>query len=112
MQTLRTAVVVVLLLTITYSAYVALTAPPAELPPEMLSIIEGDLHEFGPDDFDIGIPGDLEPLTSDGVSQGNTEGQAGVEYRLSDATPEFSANDLASIPPTPVVPAVDGARQT
>lgn len=107
MQTLRTAVVVVLLLTITYSAYVALTAPPAELPPEMLSIIEGDLHEFGPDDFDIGIPGDLQPLTPDGFSQGDAEGQTGVEYRLSDATPDFPSNDLASIPPTPVVPTVD-----
>jgi len=53
-QTLKTAVVVVLLLTITYSAYAALTAPPADLPPEMMSIVEGELSEFGEADFDLG----------------------------------------------------------
>lgn len=60
MQTLKTAVVVVLLLTITYSAYVAITAPPAELPPEVEKIVEGDF------DFDIGVPdGDGDGLGTD-----------------------------------------------
>ncbi len=58
MQTLKTAIVVVLLLTVTYSAYVALTAPPAEVPAGLAEILKesenGSL--FNPSDIDTGIP--------------------------------------------------------
>lgn len=58
MQTLKTAIVVVLLLTVTYSAYVALTAPPAEVPAGLAEILKesenGSL--FDPSDIDTGVP--------------------------------------------------------
>ncbi|WP_164103185.1 LysM peptidoglycan-binding domain-containing protein [Candidatus Laterigemmans baculatus] len=62
MQTLKTAIVVVLLLTVTYSAYVALTAPTPELPAEVASLVEGDsldLGEIGMGEIDSGTPVDF-----------------------------------------------------
>ncbi|XZE52710.1 L,D-transpeptidase family protein [Planctomycetaceae bacterium SH139] len=57
MQTVKTTIVVVLLLTVSYSAYVALTAPPAKMPDELVKIVENDSLDFSlGDDIDIGLP--------------------------------------------------------
>lgn len=84
MQTLKTAIVVVLLLTVTYSAYVTMTAPPAELPSGIASILEdGEAQTgFDLDDIDVGttmdfnndLPSDLTlppPLGTEGADGGS-----------------------------------------
>jgi lipoprotein-anchoring transpeptidase ErfK/SrfK len=92
-QTIKTAIVVVLLMTVTYSAYVALTAPPAELPQELQHIVEAD-GGFNLDDIDIGI------------------GESGDE-----TPPPFSMTDMATaadpaLPPTlPPSSTVPGASE-
>lgn len=60
MQTLKTAAIVVLLMTIIYGAYVSLTTPPEPLPPE----VEGMLVMTEDDAFSIddGLPGSLPGL--------------------------------------------------
>ena len=83
MQTVKTTIVVVLLLTVTYSAYVALTAPSAKLPDELVPIVENDSLDFDlGDDIDIGMP---TPQGGD-MAVGTTP------------PPDFSLED--SLPPT------------
>jgi lipoprotein-anchoring transpeptidase ErfK/SrfK len=90
-QTLKTAIVVVLLLTVTYSAYVTMTAPPAELPSGIASILEdGEAQTgFDLDDIDVGttmefnsdLPDDLTlppPLGAEGTDGSN----AGIDPTL------------------------------
>lgn len=84
MQTVKTAIVVVLLATVVYSAWVALTAPPAEMPQELAQIVEGvEGGDFNLDDIDIGITdgtsGDpmLPPEILAGESAGNSDASAG-----------------------------------
>lgn len=65
MQTLKTAAIVVLLMTVLYGAYVSMTTPPDPLPQGVESmLVESGLDDF-PDDFeDFGIDsGTLEDLT-------------------------------------------------
>ncbi|WP_231615832.1 L,D-transpeptidase family protein [Novipirellula artificiosorum] len=71
MQTLKTAAVVVLLMTVMYGAYVSLTTPPESLPPEVAELV---LDEGG---FDIesGLP---ESLGSLGISSGSPAATASM----------------------------------
>lgn len=65
MQTLKTAAIVVLLMTVLYGAYVSMTTPPDPLPQGVESmLVESGLDDF-PDDFDdFGIDsGTLEELS-------------------------------------------------
>ncbi len=65
MQTLKTAAIVVLLMTIIYSAYITLTTPPEALPPEVAKMLEmNDETEFS---FDAGLPASLG--TFDGTAE-------------------------------------------
>lgn len=60
MQTLKTAAIVVLLMTIIYSAYVSLTTPPEPLPPEVENmLVMSDDGEFS---IDAGLPESLGDL--------------------------------------------------
>src|SRR6056297_250270 len=64
-QTLKTAAIVVLLMTVLYGAYVSMTTPPDPLPQGVESmLVESGLDDF-PDDFDdFGIDsGTLEELS-------------------------------------------------
>lgn len=61
MQTFKTAVIVVLMLTVVYGAYVSLTTPPAQVPEEIVRIMETD-PEFSADGADA--------LAALGISEG------------------------------------------
>ena len=60
MQTLKTAAVVVLLMTVVYGVWVPLTTPPEELPPEVadMLVVSDDL------DIDTGLPESLESIAA------------------------------------------------
>ncbi|WP_442511434.1 L,D-transpeptidase family protein [Novipirellula sp. SH528] len=85
MQTLKTAAIIVLLMTVMYTAYMSLTTPPDSLPPEVERIVmdEGGL------DIENGLP---ESLGEMGISSGVPESTAVA----SNAAPTFgqSFNDL------------------
>ena len=84
MQTIKTAAVVVLLLTILYAAYVRMTVPPPPLSPEMQDLVFDDASfdagGFGEDDFDLGsfdagTPTDsFEPNSFDGAPLAQSAG--------------------------------------
>ncbi|MCG8651726.1 MAG: LysM peptidoglycan-binding domain-containing protein [Pirellulales bacterium] len=57
MQTLKTAAIVVLLMTIIYAAYVSLTTPPEQLPPEVEGMLV--MTEDGEFSIDEGLPESL-----------------------------------------------------
>ncbi len=60
MQTLKTAAIVVLLMTIIYGAYVSLTTPPEPLPPEVESmLVMSEEEDFS---IDAGLPASLGSL--------------------------------------------------
>lgn len=96
MQTLKTAIVVVLLLTVTYSAYIALTAPAPEFSEDVRDIVIVD----GMDDIDAGIsPGFAESPPAAAVAgagdpagtpqshyQVAPVGESGTQARLTDET--------------------------
>lgn len=117
MQTVKTAIVVVLLATVVYSAWVALTAPPADLPPELAHIVEGDGSDtFNIDDIDIGIsdgesmedfapppilsgdPNDPNSIHSDMGSTSDPSASPSLPPPLSPSTTVAGASDYA--PPT------------
>ncbi|MEM9587997.1 MAG: L,D-transpeptidase family protein [Planctomycetota bacterium] len=70
MQTLKTAAIVVLLMTVMYAAYVSMTTPPEPLPAEISSmLVESD--EFGDFNIDDGLPDSLGSMS---ISQGEPAG--------------------------------------
>ena len=60
MQTLKTAAIVVLLMTVMYGAYVSLTTPPEPQPDDVQDILE--LNEEGTLAIDAGLPESLGEL--------------------------------------------------
>ncbi len=103
MQTLKTAAVVVLLMTVIYGVWVPLTTPPEELPPEVadMLIVSDDLG------IDTGLPESLEsiatgPLQSDVPAEPEfavPEIQSGVTYGSSfaDLQPAPGSGTTATI---------------
>ena len=67
MQTVKTAAIVVLLMTVLYGAYVSITTPPEPVPPEVAELIKID-EKFSMDD---GLPESLQ-LNIDEGTAGNT----------------------------------------
>lgn len=84
MQTLKTAIVVLLMMTVAYGCYVSFTGVPEPLPPGIASMIE-ESDSFGELDIEAGLP---DPLTSDDT-QANP-----------DAAPQFSFSDSPTGVPT------------
>ena len=72
MQTLKTAAVVVLMMTVIYGIWVPLTTPPEELPPEVaeMMIVSDDLG------IDTGLPESLESIA---VGQSEPAGELGSQ---------------------------------
>lgn len=62
MQTLKTAAIVVLIMTVLYGAYVSLTTPPEPLPAEVESLL---LVETGDLDIDTGLPSSMDAFEVD-----------------------------------------------
>ena len=91
MQTLKTAIVVLLLMTVMYGSYVSLTTPPEPLPDTVTSLIE----ESGSFEMEIdaGLPESLANLTND-FGQTGLNSQSPVEMSL----PDFA------MPPSPEKP--------
>lgn len=100
MQTLKTAIVVVLLLTVTYSAYIALTAPVPELSEEATELFVGPSldPEVGMGDIDAGMPEGLatSPAATNAEDPAGAPpshyhvaggGESGTTRRLSDQIP-------------------------
>lgn len=85
MQTLKTAIVVVLLLTVTYSAYIALTAPPPEIDPRLGDLIVG--HNI---DSEIGI-GEIDPGAPEGLAA-NGSAAAPVDAGAADPAASFPSH--------------------
>lgn len=97
MQTLKTAAIVILLMTVMYGAYVSMTTPPEPLPPEVGELLV-ESEGFAVDD---GMAGSLEAMgiddgtpakPADGASGGlaggpqPTGGDSGVTRSLSDGS--------------------------
>ncbi|SMP58221.1 LysM domain-containing protein [Neorhodopirellula lusitana] len=116
MQTLKTAAIVVLLMTVIYGAYVSMTTPPDPLPPSVQSmLVESGIDEF-PDDFadfgiDSGVPEGLQGVGTDTLAQAETalvdpmaalENTGGVDFASVDQTfadvPANLGNALADDP--------------
>ncbi|TWT79251.1 L,D-transpeptidase catalytic domain [Planctomycetes bacterium CA13] len=85
MQTIKTAAIVVLLMTVMYGAYVSLTTPPDTLPPEVAELvmdgsgfdIEHGLPEsLGGLEINTGVPESGSGASGFAVSSGVPEGQA------------------------------------
>ncbi len=107
MQTLKTAAIVVLLMTIIYGAYVSLTTPPEPLPPEVEGMLV--MSEEGDFSIDSGLPESLGALTLDaGAGQSTATAGQTLEYPAGNTAGTLSntfapgsaaagANDLAVI---------------
>ena len=108
MQTLKTAAIVVMIMTVLYSAYVSLTTPPEPLPEE----IENMLVETGDFDIEDGFPspsemfamGDVEP---EGMTSESTGGDDSFAVPSFDIGPNnFGATaGTANVPLTGSKPA-------
>ncbi len=84
MQTLKTAAIVVMIMTVLYSAYVSLTTPPEPLPAE----IENMLVETGDFDIEDGFPSPSEMFAlGDDEPAGMTSAGTGVDDSF--AVPSF-----------------------
>lgn len=81
MQTMKTAAIVVLLMTIIYSAYVSLTTPPEPLPPEVENMLV--MSEDGEFSIDAGLPESLGELAMN-VDPGDASasGSPGVTVQI------------------------------
>lgn len=81
-QTLKTAAIVVLMMTVLYGAYVSMTTPPDALPPEITDnlIVDADTFDIG-EGFPEGL-GQLDPSVDFGID----DGTAGKE-NFADAGP-------------------------
>lgn len=113
MQTVKTTIVVVLLVTVTYSAYVALTAPPADLPPELEKLVENEGGDFLGDSeislgdgMDLGSPGGDEFAglpTLPPTLGGGTPSEGNADAMVADAAagPQIPTGD-GSLPGTDV----------
>jgi lipoprotein-anchoring transpeptidase ErfK/SrfK len=76
-QTLKTAAIVVLLMTIIYSAYVSLTTPPEPLPPEVENMLV--MAEEGEFSIDAGLPESLGALSiNSGAASTNFEAESSI----------------------------------
>lgn len=91
MQTLKTAIVVLLLMTVMYGSYVSLTTPPEPLPDAVAALIE-ESGSFGLE-IDAGLPESLANLGSD----------SGQSAPSSESTAELALPDFA-MPPSPQTP--------
>ncbi len=98
MQTLKTAAIVVLLMTIIYSAYVSLTTPPESLPPEVENMLV--MSEDGEFAIDAGLPESLGNLSIDSGTEnpdfGSDSSVAGPTLGLPIAGDAGFANSGAS----------------
>ncbi len=121
MQTLKTAIVVLLLMTVMYGSYVSLTTPPPTMPDAVASLIEET------EDFDLGIdeglPDDLQPLPSDdavGASDNLASDTATVpDFNTGEpqtdasvpelSAPEFTLSDASSASESPAAEGTDNA---
>ena len=98
MQTLKTAIVVLLLMTVMYGSYVSLTTPPEPLPDAVAALIE-ESGSFGLE-IDAGLPESLANLGDD-TSQSEPSSQSAAEL----AIPDFA------MPPSPQSPTNPTPRQ-
>lgn len=107
MQTLKTAIVVLLMMTVAYGCYVSFTGEPEPLPPGIASMIE-ESDSFGELDIEAGLP---DPLTS-GNSSASPD--AAPQFTFSDsptgapasADPTFGASDPSAAPTAAAVAAL------
>ncbi len=101
MQTLKTAIVVLLLMTVMYGSYVSLTTPPPTMPDAVAGLIEET------EDFDLGIdeglPDDLEAMPASDVashssnaSSFSSDATLGKSATPELAAPEFTLSDAES----------------
>ncbi|QDV12140.1 Putative L,D-transpeptidase YkuD [Rosistilla oblonga] len=104
MQTIKTAVVTVLLLVVLYGAYVAINTPPVMMPDELQALVEQDGLQI--DDGAIDVPEIEVPPFGDSFGGTISSTQNGVVASLSsdspDSTGEDSSSDsdpLAALPP-------------
>ncbi len=113
MQTLKTAIVVLLLMTVMYGSYVSLTTPPPTMPDAVASLIEEtENFELG---IDEGLPDDLEAIPvadmanngSDATSfssdsnldSSTSSGLSAPEFTLSDTSPAASTKSGSGLTP-------------
>lgn len=104
MQTLKTAIVVLLMMTVAYGCYVSLTAPPEPLPDGLEAMIEesGGFGELG---IEAGLP---DPLTSEGSL---ASPDAGPQFSFSDSptgTPADLGSDPGAAPTATAIPSLGG----
>ncbi len=99
MQTLKTAIVVLLMMTVMYGCYVSLTAAPEPLPEHIVELIE-ESDSFGEFAIDPGLPDSLASLgiSDNADSQANPEdGPAELTFSDSPATDTRGQSDSATV---------------
>ncbi|MGV3483040.1 MAG: L,D-transpeptidase family protein [Planctomycetaceae bacterium] len=114
MQTLKTAIVVLLLMTVMYGSYVSLTTPPEPLPDAVASLIqESDTFNLGIED---GVADSLPTFTIDDGQTGETAASPIDSAPLDFAPPPFpdqsAPSQLASLTAPPIPDTGDQAAVT
>ncbi len=104
MQTIKTAVVVVLLLVVLYGAYIAINGSETELPPELQNLIANDSEMNMPSFDSAGLTpsGGLKP----GTPFGGSPGLSSTSGLLSGPAPTFgsSTSEPTATPPKTLTP--------
>ncbi|TWU17685.1 L,D-transpeptidase catalytic domain [Novipirellula galeiformis] len=113
MQTLKTAAIIVLLMTVMYTAYMSLTTPPDSLPPEVERIVMDE----GGFDIESGLPESLGALEINGnfaapTPQSASQGANTSVASQSDTEKTFGAsfNDLPNAPQSSAFTMSDNAH--
>lgn len=86
MQTLKTAIVVLLMMTVIYGCYVSLTTSPEPLPDHIVNLIDesGSFDDLG---IDEGLPGSFADFDADSGDPANDQASAGpAQLSLSDSS--------------------------
>lgn len=110
MQTLKTAIVVLLLMTVMYGSYVSLTTPPEPLPDAVASLIqESDSFDLG---IDEGLPETLAELAVETGEPGTDLSATMPDFAAPSNGTGLSAPDLASVSPIPVIGSLSDAGMT
>lgn len=106
MQTLKTAVIVVLMLTVVYGAYVSLTTPPVTVPEEIAHIIETDpaFADFDRSPYDLLGIDDANPASMTLEDDSSENNETAVMHSFADADQgeaNVSGSLATRLPPVP-----------
>lgn len=103
MQTLKTAIVVLLMMTVMYGCYVSLTTSPESLPENIVDLIE-ESGSFGDFAIDSGVPESLADVGGENAASGSpadmTSGPAELSFSDNSTASDASATDSVGRPRT------------